>query len=236
MRRRVHVYFSSVVLLSMLPSLYELDLDRLVLIFPSFTFFFILFYYSTLLPDVDIGSQKGVMPALTRLLIYQPVRIISKLIRSRAARHRGFMHSPLGLALTAIFWSAIFLGLGYALEYLKACWLIEVFSKPLLEVFGFNYEWVKGPIALGLLSGISVTLGYSLHLLGDSYTVVGVPILGFRVRGKLRNGVNDHIPPIIYTAAALATYTTLMLLAKPLNLATPILLAFLILMSIILWK
>ncbi len=234
MRGWVHTYFSTIVFLSFLPGV--LNLDDIVSLAPPLILSFALFYYATMLPDVDVGLRRNPISLLTWLMVYQPVRVFSRIVRSTASRHRGFMHSIWGLAATMVVWFLIFAALGYILKLLGLQWVVDLATEPILRRLPINTTWMGEPLKLGFFSALSIGSGYVLHLLGDSYTVAGISIFGRRVRGRLKNGLNDHVPPILYTLATVTTYTILLAYSLPLRIAPAVLSGFLGIMSLVIWR
>ena len=226
LRRWVHIAFSTLVVFSFI---FSYVWSYAEVLSPSIILFFLMVYYGSLLPDVDAGSSRGAVLRVTSLAIYRPVKFISKVFGGRAGRHRGFMHTFLGLVTTTVFWFAMFL---------VPCILVKLYVMPLHDVckvfmpqfLGINVQSELMPAVAGSLG---VFLGYSLHLLGDSYTYMGIRFLpGIRIRGKLRNGVNDHLPVIVYGVLVAMTY--IMLWRHPLLIRIALLVELSII-SIVIW-
>jgi len=229
LRRGVHIAFSTLVALSLIfPDV--MAKGYWVFLTPSFALFLVMLYYGSLLPDVDAGSRGNVVLRVTSLAIYTPIKYMSRMFGGAAGRHRGFMHTLMGLAFSTAFWFAVFLApcflLGrYAPYFTQACGLFT--PKVLL---GIEVPRIYMPATTATLG---IASGYLLHLLGDSYTYMGIRVLFVvRLRGKLRNGVSDHYPVLVY--GLMAVITCLALLDR-LSQVKPILLAELSLMSLVIW-
>jgi inner membrane protein len=148
-------------------------------------------FIGSLAPDADAadasifhGRGKGVRILLPlfrctiRYLIYCPISLILRIIIGEEAspRHRGFLHSFIGVALTSLLLTL----------YLRIVW--QFLSFP-----GSTYLFIFG---------IGVFCGSLLHLLEDSCTPMGVawgfPFRKGRVSGAIQTRNRGDLRPALF--------------------------------------
>lgn len=151
-------------------------------------------FIGSLAPDADaedaaIFHRRGrrvriLLPVFgyaIRFLIYYPVSLILHIIIGKQAspRHRGFLHSFIGVVLTSL--------------------LLTVYLRIIWQFLGF-----QGSMYL-FIFGTGVFCGSLLHLLEDSCTPMGVawgfPFRTRRVSGAIQTKNNGDLRPPLFTGA-----------------------------------
>ena len=145
-------------------------------------------YFSASLPDVDAADShyrhdwnparlmsRNPLFVFTYAFVYKP---LSMMTGNRATwKHRGVMHTPIGLAITSCVWGVIIL---FVAKYVGG--QLEFYLRGSVE---FSQElWVYFSC---------LPLSYGLHIIEDSLTVTGVRFFGRVVRGVLVTGKTDGL-------------------------------------------
>jgi hypothetical protein len=159
----------------------------------------LLVYLSASLPDVDAVdshckrgwssthlTSHNPLFILTYALVYKPLSVVA---RNRADwKHRGVMHTPIGLLIMLCVWGAIIL---FVVNYIGSAFRLYPQSST-----GFAQElWIYF---------LCLPLSYGLHIVEDSLTVSGVHFLGKTVRGVLVTGKTDRLFVCVVVALSLA--------------------------------